>query len=1549
MKPNHILFKSLILLYSLTLFFTSQTVFSDPLVRQYFNNCEELPDSWTAEILNGTANWETDSLPDLIESIVPECIAYFSDDSLGAAAPPSTVQFTSPDFDASSYSTVYLDFDAYFFNFSQGTPTFELQVFDGTAYKTVFFVDENSFEGNHPLTRHYKVDLSDYINTNMNVRFYFDDGGTHSGSIGFDNIEIDGMDERTYLVLENFNENNGTTPTGWGTNSVTGPGEWNFGICPANASNETSIEGSYMAYFDDYSIGWGQLPSIQQMLSPAFDGRNYSDLLLEYDIHFRDYGDVNYLNVILDHNGTLTPIATYQIQNFSGNRFDDYVHASIDISEYRAETMQVIFEYGDGGAIEGDENGYGRRTYWAGIDNFKISGERPINDFCNNATPISLNTPCTSGTNIGAIFQGPTVACMDSAWSAIWYTFEAPATGSVVIETKADFDDLLNVYSGSCGNFTELTCINEDIYGFDGEHAQVSGLNSGETYYLRISGVGNSFGQLQGDLCLQIRTTDPPTDPPANDLCANAVPLTIDTDCVSGNNAGATFDGPMPSLNDKSDHSIWYSFEAPLDGQVTVVTESEFSDVITLFEGTCGSLNELFCNDEGQVLTATGLIPNETYHIQVSSFFNSLDGNICISLEPAECDAFFAVEFTNINHATCEGFDDGSMETSVTGGLPPYAYQWNDESASQHRTDLTQGTYMVTVTDAKECTATGQVSITGSLLAPEITGSLSFCGGNTTTLTGEVGFASYSWSTGEETASIEVNQAGTYVLTVLDDNNCMAYRSVEVVQDAAPEMPMVTSPAYYCQREKVTHTVTAGDGGPVYTPDELTIIEGDDVFFQHIAGFHPTQSLSSPIAFETFSLDDNNKTHTLTGLAEGVYPYECIPHAAQGMVGTITVMNDGADLEAMGENLLWYTSAMGGIGSPTKPIPDQSIAGTFYYYVSQTINGCESPRAEIQVIVAEPEAPSVVSPVHYCVREKVTHTITAGANGPVYTPDELTIVEGDDVLFQRVMGFHPTESLSDPQAWETFPLDSDNPTYLLTGLGEGVYPYKCIPHEFDGMLGTITVLDDGGNLEATGENLLWYTSATGGVGSPTKPIPNQSSAGTFYYYVSQTVGGCESPRAQIEVIVAEPEAPDVVSPAYYCQRDKVTHTVTAGDGGPVYSPDELTIIEGDEVLFQQVNGSHPTRSLSNPIAWEDFPLDDNNPTYTLTGLAEGVYPYECIPHAEFGMTGTITVTDDGGDLEATGENLLWYDSATGGVGSPTKPIPDQSNPGTFYYYVSQTVNGCESPRSEIQVIVRPEPIVEITGNLELCNGRTTTLTATEGFESYSWNNGSSQQEITANVITDYTVIATDINGCTSSATVTVVEGSDCCPDNVVIEYENDNTLPELTETQSYIRAGDLTGAGNVEVLNGQNVAFEAGEYVTLEPGFSVETGGVFRASIEVCEDAPAVVAEGESIEVNESLEAQADKDAISTQTDLIAFPNPFIDDFTLAYYLAEDDLVSLNVYDISGKRVKNLLNHEPQIEGTYKVRYESCNLQSGVYICVLETSKTRKVLKVLKK
>ncbi len=54
-------------------------------------------------------------------------------------------------------------------------------------------------------------------------------------------------------------------------------------------------------------------------------------------------------------------------------------------------------------------------------------------------------------------------------------------------------------------------------------------------------------------------------------------------------------------------------------------------------------------------------------------------------------------------------------------------------------------------------------------------------------------------------------------------------------------------------------------------------------------------------------------------------------------------------LTGMGANLLWYDVPAGGTGSTTAPVPLTGIPGTNAYYVSQTVAGCESPRAVIHV------------------------------------------------------------------------------------------------------------------------------------------------------------------------------------------------------------------------------------------------------------------------------------------------------------------------------------------------------------------------------------------------------------------------------------------------------------------------------------------------------------------------------------------------------------------------------------------------------------------------
>ncbi len=103
-----------------------------------------------------------------------------------------------------------------------------------------------------------------------------------------------------------------------------------------------------------------------------------------------------------------------------------------------------------------------------------------------------------------------------------------------------------------------------------------------------------------------------------------------------------------------------------------------------------------------------------------------------------------------------------------------------------------------------------------------------------------------------------------------------------------------------------------------------------------------------------------------------------------------------------------------------------------------------------------------------------------------------------DYMIMESEGFGSTGS-SNITVWECVTCDTPVPTVTPT-----------VTYEVGDVASTLT---------ASGTNLKWYTTATGGTGSSTAPTPNTSTAGTTVYYVSATGNGCESSRATITVNV----------------------------------------------------------------------------------------------------------------------------------------------------------------------------------------------------------------------------------------------------------------------------------------------------------------------------------------------------------------------------------------------------------------------------------------------
>lgn len=146
-----------------------------------------------------------------------------------------------------------------------------------------------------------------------------------------------------------------------------------------------------------------------------------------------------------------------------------------------------------------------------------------------------------------------------------------------------------------------------------------------------------------------------------------------------------------------------------------------------------------------------------------------------------------------VTNASCYNSCDGNINTTVTGGTPPYNYLWSNGSRRADPTGLCAGSYVLTVWDANGCSKT--VSYTVTQPGP-VTGTVSVSpvypvtGGapytiylvygvqsETLTATPTSGTPSYtySWSSGlgsSPTAVVSPTVTTTYTVTITDANGC---------------------------------------------------------------------------------------------------------------------------------------------------------------------------------------------------------------------------------------------------------------------------------------------------------------------------------------------------------------------------------------------------------------------------------------------------------------------------------------------------------------------------------------------------------------------------------------------------------------------------------------------------------------------------------------------------------------------------------------------------------------------------------------------------------
>lgn len=668
--------------------------------------------------------------------------------------------------------------------------------------------------------------------------------------------------------------------------------------------------------------------------------------------------------------------------------------------------------------------------------------------------------------------------------------------------------------------------------------------------------------------------------------------------------------------------------------------------------------------------------------------------------------------------------------------------------------------------------------------APVVT--QSSCGQSNGSITGYgsgviIGTPTYTWtnaanvvvSTSTTTSDLNNQPAGTYTLTLTDGLGCASSAApVQITSVGAPAAPTVTTPVNYCEGGSATqltatgtsilwYTVPVGGTGVATAPTPSTATAGTVSYYvsQTVAGCESALAQIDIVV---------TATPAAPVVTSPVSYCQGIPTGA---------------LTASGVGILWYTVPSGGTGSSTNPVPSSAASGSTNYYVTQTIGGCESPTALIVVQINETPVISgtpVVSPSNCGASDGSITGITVTGSGTLtytWTNAALVVVStsttSPDLLNQPSGNY----TLTVTTALGCF---AQSTAIQITNSSGPSAPIVTTPVQYC-INATATPLT------ATGTSLLWYTVPVGGIGSSTAPTPLTTSTGTVSYYVSQTVAGCESALAQIDVTVTPPPAaPLVVSPVNLCLNatpsaltapgaNLLWYTVPVGGTGSSTAPIPSTNTLGTTSYYvsEVNNGCESARAQIDVIV---NPLPASPSVITPISYCQGAV---AVP------------------LTATGSGLLYYTTLTGGTGLSSL-TPQTSIAGDTSYYVTQTIGGCESPRVEILVIINPSvvPTAVITSsNTNVCAG---TLISFSAIVNNAGSSPTFQWMLNNNPIAGETSLNFSSNTLTGNGQITFqVNSTALCanPTQITSNVISLNITPNATPTVSLFSDPDVICSG----------------------------------------------------------------------------------------------------------------------------------------------------------
>lgn len=178
------------------------------------------------------------------------------------------------------------------------------------------------------------------------------------------------------------------------------------------------------------------------------------------------------------------------------------------------------------------------------------------------------------------------------------------------------------------------------------------------------------------------------------------------------------------------------------------------------------------------------------------------DDNNCELIESFTVTAPPAINYEYaFQSASCFGATDGSISIVAVGGTGPLTYQWSNGATGNELNDLAAGVYEFTITDSNNCVTVGDVNITGpsAILLDVTLNSVSCFGGTDGNISvipsgGAADGFTYLWSNGITDSMVVDLTAGSYEISITDNDGCTTVDLIEVTEPALIVLDVMLDP-----------------------------------------------------------------------------------------------------------------------------------------------------------------------------------------------------------------------------------------------------------------------------------------------------------------------------------------------------------------------------------------------------------------------------------------------------------------------------------------------------------------------------------------------------------------------------------------------------------------------------------------------------------------------------------------------------------------------------------------------------------------------------------